>query len=59
MQIDVGDRVKFDTHSNLGICEDTVRELFTQHTTLGESGPALVLTSYSWCWVADVTEVIE
>jgi hypothetical protein len=55
----VGDRIRFDTHSNLGIREDVVRAKFTQTITLepyarNVTAPALVLTEHSWCLESDV-----
>jgi hypothetical protein len=64
MKIAIGDRVRFDTHSNLGVREDIVRGLFTYETILepyarNERGPALTLTAHSWCRESDVIEVIK
>jgi hypothetical protein len=61
--IKVGDRIRFDTHSNLGVSEDVVREKFIQTTLLepyarNTEAPALVLTEHSWCFEADVVEVL-
>ena len=54
----VGDRVRFDTNSNLGIREDVVRECFIQTDSLGGSFPAVVLTHYSWTPLARIIEVL-
>ena len=54
----VGDRIRFDTHSNLGIREDVVRQKFNQIMmrepyARNEELPALVLTRHSWCLERD------
>jgi hypothetical protein len=62
--IKVGDRVRFDTHSNLGVREDVVREKFIQIILLepyarNTQAPALVLTEHSWTFESSVVEVIR
>jgi hypothetical protein len=64
MAISIGDRVRFDTHSNLGVCEDVVRDKFTQTILLepyarNERVPALILSNFSWCRESDVIEIVE
>ena len=54
----VGDKVRFDTHSNIGIREDVVRECFMQDDSLGNSFPAVVLTEHSWTRLSHILEVL-
>ncbi len=59
----VGDRVRFDTNSNLGIHEDVVRECFMQTTVLQPYAenltfPAVVLTQHSWTPLSSLVAVI-
>jgi hypothetical protein len=54
----LGDKVRFDTHSNIGIREDVVRMCFIQHDTLGNSFPAVVLTEHSWTPLSHILEVL-
>ncbi len=53
----VGDTVQFDTQSNLGICQDVIRDLFIQRDTLGNEYPAAVLTNHSWTALENCTLV--
>ncbi len=48
LTVRVGDRVRFDTNSNLGVREDIVRACFVQTDSLGNSFPAVVLMEHSW-----------
>jgi hypothetical protein len=57
--VSVGDRVRFDTHSNIGVREDIVRECFIQSDTLGNWFPAVVLTEHSWTPLSSVLDVIR
>jgi hypothetical protein len=59
MTFKVGDRIRFNTNSNLGVQSDTMRGCFMQHVLLepyarNEMRPALLLTEHSWCFVDDV-----
>ena len=63
VNVQVGDLVRFDTHSNLGICEDVVRELFVQELLLepyarNRTEFAVVLTNYSWTPLSHILEVL-
>jgi hypothetical protein len=58
MTVKAGDRVKFDTNSNIGIREDVVRECFMQHDSLGNVFPAVVLTEHSWTPLSSILGVI-
>lgn len=55
----VGAKVRFDTHSNIGIREDVVRTCFIQQDTLGNSFPAVVLTKHSWTPLSHILEVLS
>jgi hypothetical protein len=54
-----GDVVRFDTHSNLGICVDTIRCVFMQDQSIGgtPAAPAAVLTHFSWTYLSNCTKV--
>lgn len=54
----LGDRVQFDTNSNIGIREDVVRMCFMQHDSLGNSYPAVVLTEHSWTALSSIIQVL-
>ena len=56
--VKAGDRVRFDTNSNIGIREDVVREAFIQHDSLGHSFPAVVLTEHSWTALTSIIEIV-
>lgn len=58
----VGDRIRFDTQTNLGVIEDTIRALFMQTVYLepyarNQTFPAAVLTEHSWVPLAGCTKV--
>jgi hypothetical protein len=55
--VKVGDRIRFDTNSNIGVREDVVRACFIQHDSLGNSYPAVVLTEHSWTPLAHVLDI--
>lgn len=56
--VKVGDRIRFDTNSNIGVREDIVRECFIQTDSLGNSFPAVVLTEHSWTPLASIVVVL-
>ena len=58
LTVKVGDRVRFDTHSNIGIREDVVRTCFIQTDTLGNAFPAVVLTEHSWTPLSHILKVL-
>jgi hypothetical protein len=59
ISVKVGDRVRFDTNSNIGIREDVVRTCFMQTDSLGSTYPAVVLTEHSWTPLSHVMEVLS
>lgn len=58
MTVKVGDRVRFDTNSNIGIREDVVRMCFIQTDSLGNVFPAVVLTEHSWTPLSSILKVL-
>jgi hypothetical protein len=52
-----GDKVIVNTHSNIGMVEDTIRALFVQNDTLGNWSSAAILTNHSWAALSDCTLV--
>ena len=60
----IGDRVRFETHSNLGVREDIVRDkveivITREPYARNETVAALILTEFSWCRESDVLEIVE
>jgi len=49
-----GDKVVVHTNSNIGDVVDVVRSCFIQQDSLGDSYPAVVLTTLSWAAVSDI-----
>lgn len=53
--VTIGTRIRF-IGPDARLVSDTVREIFWQQTTT-EKGIALILTSHSWIWAKDVTDI--